>query len=93
MSASPFAPPPDRLVDAGHQQLGRFAGPVRANLVDAPYRGLPRFLRRWRLKEWQALQKDLQFNYEESAPAEIVIQSPSRVYATPTPVPGNVYYF
>ena len=39
------------------------------------------------LKEWQALQKDLQFNYEESAPAEIVIQSPSRVYATPTPVP------
>lgn len=57
MSASPFAPAPPRLVDDGRPNLGRFAGPVgRANLIDAAYRGLPRFVRRWRLKEWQALQ-------------------------------------
>lgn len=45
------------LVEAGQQHLGRFAGPpTRANLLDARYRGWPRPLRRWRLKEWQALQ-------------------------------------
>lgn len=52
-----FAPPPSALVEDGHQHLGRFDGPPRrANLLDARYRGLPRPLRRWRLKEWQAVQ-------------------------------------
>jgi hypothetical protein len=56
--ASPgFEPPPSLLVEDGHQHLGRFHGPPRrANLIDARYRSLPRVLRRWRLKEWQALQ-------------------------------------
>ncbi len=52
----PLAPPPARLVEDGRQQLGRFSGPVRANLLDAPYLRLPRPLRRLRLKEWQAVQ-------------------------------------
>lgn len=52
-----FAPPPPQLVEHGRQHLGRFAGPpARANLIDAAYLGLPRPLRRWRLKEWQAVQ-------------------------------------
>lgn len=56
-SAAGFEPPPASLVEAGHQHLGRFDGPpARVNLLDAPYRRLPRPLRRWRLKEWQALQ-------------------------------------
>jgi hypothetical protein len=57
MTAHPFAPAPPRLVEDGQQHLGRFGGPIgRTNLLDAPFRGLPRFLRRWRLKEWEALQ-------------------------------------
>jgi hypothetical protein len=52
-----FAPPPATLVEHGHQHLGRFAGPpTRINLLDAPYHRLPRPLRWWRLKEWQAFQ-------------------------------------
>lgn len=52
-----FASPPTQLVDDGRQHLGRFDGPVaRANLIDARYGRWPRPLRRWRLKEWQALQ-------------------------------------
>jgi hypothetical protein len=52
-----FDPPPALLVEDGRQQLGRFAGPpTRTNLIDAGYMKLPRALRRWRLKEWQALQ-------------------------------------
>ena len=50
-------PASDRLVEDGRQRLGRFAGPfAHANLLDAPYLRLPRPLRRWRLKEWQAVQ-------------------------------------
>ena len=49
-----FAPAPAALVEDGRQQFGRFAGPTRANLIDAKW--LPRPLRRLRLKEWQALQ-------------------------------------
>jgi hypothetical protein len=52
----PLAPPPAQLVEDGCQHLGRFSGPVRANLLDAPYLRLPRPLRRLRLKEWQAVQ-------------------------------------
>jgi hypothetical protein len=52
-----FESPPPRLVEDNRQHLGRFHGPsVHANLLDAPYRRLPRLLRRWRLKEWQAIQ-------------------------------------
>ena len=52
-----FEAPPSRLVEDGRQRLGRFDGPVaRANLIDARYLGLPRPLRWWRLKEWQAFQ-------------------------------------
>jgi hypothetical protein len=52
-----FAPPPTALVEDGHQHLGRFAGPpTRTNLLDASYYRLPRSLRWWRLKEWQAFQ-------------------------------------
>jgi len=48
--------PPDALVVDGKQQWGRFDAAVgRANLIDAKT-GWPRALRRWRLKEWQALQ-------------------------------------
>jgi hypothetical protein len=57
VSASAFAAPPARLVDDGRPHLGRFAGPIgHTNLLDARYRGWPRPLRWWRLKEWQALQ-------------------------------------
>lgn len=50
-------PAPARLVDDGRQHLGRFDGPPgRTNLLDARYRSLPRPLRWWRLKEWQAVQ-------------------------------------
>ena len=50
-------PAPTALVLDGEQQLGRFDGPIaRTNLLDARYRGWPRALRRWRLKEWQAFQ-------------------------------------
>jgi hypothetical protein len=52
-----FEAPPPRLVEGGRQRLGRFYGPpVHANLIEASYLGLPRALRRWRLKEWQAIQ-------------------------------------
>lgn len=52
-----FEPPPVSLVENGRQQLGHFRGPPgRVNLIDARYGRLPRVLRRWRLKEWQALQ-------------------------------------
>jgi len=50
-------PAPDRLVEDGRQHLGRFSGPfAKTNLLDAPFMRLPRLLRRWRLKEWQAVQ-------------------------------------
>ena len=56
-TAAAFDPPPSTLVEDGRQHLGRFRGPpARVNLIDARYHGLPRALRRWRLKEWQALQ-------------------------------------
>ena len=52
-----FARPPVSLVENGRQQLGHFDGPPgRVNLIDARFGRLPRVLRRWRLKEWQALQ-------------------------------------
>jgi hypothetical protein len=52
-----LAAPPPRLVTDGRQHLGRFnAAPARNNLLDASYRGWPRALRWWRLKEWQAVQ-------------------------------------
>lgn len=52
-----FTAPPERLVESGKQHFGRFDGPVgHSNLLDARYRGWPRALRRWRLKEWQAVQ-------------------------------------
>jgi Domain of unknown function (DUF2804), C-terminal/Domain of unknown function (DUF2804), N-terminal len=48
---------PARLVVDGQQRFGRFGTAVaQANLIDARFRGLPRVLRRWRLKEWQAVQ-------------------------------------
>jgi hypothetical protein len=50
-------PAPSLLVEDGLQRFGRFGTPVaHANLLDARFHGLPRALRRWRLKEWQALQ-------------------------------------
>jgi hypothetical protein len=50
-------PAPARLVEDGQQRFGLFGTAVgRANLIDARFHGLPRGLRRWRLKEWQALQ-------------------------------------
>ena len=53
----PLDPPPAALVEGGRQHLGRFAGPIpRTNLIDARWRGLPQILRRWRLKEWEAVQ-------------------------------------
>ncbi len=55
--AAGFTSAPAQLVEHGRQHLGRFDGPpARANLLDAPYLGLPRPLRRLRLKEWQAFQ-------------------------------------
>lgn len=55
--AAGFAEAPAQLVDGGRQHLGRFGGPPpRANLIDAAYKRLPRALRAWRLKEWQAVQ-------------------------------------
>lgn len=48
---------PEALVNGGRQQFGRFFNaPAQANLLDASYLGLPRALRNWRLKEWQAVQ-------------------------------------
>jgi hypothetical protein len=48
---------PERLVVDGRQQFGRFSGPPgKTNLLDARYLGLPRPLRKLRLKEWQAVQ-------------------------------------
>lgn len=55
--AAGFSAPPAALVEAGAVHLGRWTGPLaRTSLLDAPYYGLPRALRRWRLKEWQAVQ-------------------------------------
>ncbi len=52
-----LAPAPEKLVEDGRQTLGRFGGPARSNnLIDGGYRGWPRPLRWWRLKEWQAVQ-------------------------------------
>jgi hypothetical protein len=52
-----LAPAPARLVDNGRQHFGRFSGPPgRTNLIDARWMGLPRALRKLRLKEWQAVQ-------------------------------------
>lgn len=56
MEGPALTPPPSRLVEGGRQHLGRFSGPLHANLLDAPYLHLPRALRRLRLKEWQAVQ-------------------------------------
>lgn len=56
-SALGFDRPPASLVENGRQHLGHFDGPPgRTNLLDASYGRLPRALRRFRLKEWQALQ-------------------------------------
>jgi hypothetical protein len=53
----PLEPAPERLVDVGRQRLGRFSGPPgKVNLLDAHFGWLPRVLRRFRLKEWQAVQ-------------------------------------
>ncbi|MGE3669700.1 MAG: DUF2804 family protein [Polyangiaceae bacterium] len=54
---SPSAAAPSALVSAGRQTYGRFCTtPERANLLDAPFLKLPRGIRKWRLKEWQAVQ-------------------------------------
>ena len=56
-TASRYESPPSRLVERETQRFGRFDSAVnQANLLDARYHGLPRFLRRMRLKEWQAIQ-------------------------------------
>jgi hypothetical protein len=52
-------PPPSSLVDAGRVRFGTFSGPIAdVNLIDAqPWMlPVPRPLRRFRLKEWQAFQ-------------------------------------
>jgi hypothetical protein len=52
-----YEKPPLLLVENGRQRFGRFDGPPeRANLIDARLGRLPKPLRWWRLKEWQALQ-------------------------------------
>jgi hypothetical protein len=56
----PLPPPPPTAVTDGEYELGRFNAPFpRANLLEVArpfgYR-LPLFLKRFRLKEWQALQ-------------------------------------
>jgi hypothetical protein len=57
VSLGVLEPAPARLVEDGRQHLGRFSGPPgQTNLLDAPFLHLPRPLRRWRLKEWQAVQ-------------------------------------
>ncbi len=57
MPLTTLALPPSRLVEDGRQVVGRFGAPAeRNNLIDADYRGWPRALRWWRLKEWQAVQ-------------------------------------
>lgn len=58
VNGSPLEIAPERLVEAdGTTHYGRYSTPfAHANLVDAPFRHLPRLLRRLRLKEWQALQ-------------------------------------
>ncbi|MCA9634082.1 MAG: DUF2804 family protein [Myxococcales bacterium] len=56
-SSTEVTPAPEAIVAAGRQAYGRFSTtPARANLLDAPYLGLPRGIRWWRLKEWQAVQ-------------------------------------
>lgn len=55
--ATLLEPAPACLVAGGRQRFGRFSGPPgKANLIDARFLGLPRPLRRFRLKEWQAVQ-------------------------------------
>lgn len=60
MAYRPFPPPPPLAVKEGEYELGRFSAPFpRANLLEVarPYGyRLPLFLKRLRLKEWQALQ-------------------------------------
>jgi hypothetical protein len=60
LSAKGFDPAPEAAVSKGEYELGRFGTPFcRANLLDAErvygYR-LPRAVKSWRLKEWQAFQ-------------------------------------
>ncbi len=60
MSFKGFEPAPEALVSPAGLELGRFGTPFgRANLIDQEriygYR-LPRLVRSWRLKEWQAFQ-------------------------------------
>lgn len=54
------SPPPARLVSGGRVAFGIFDGPIpEVNLLDArrPFRlPMPRAVRAWRLKEWQAYQ-------------------------------------
>lgn len=56
----PFPDPPEAAVSGGHFQFGRYGSPFpRANLleVERPYHyRVPRAIKEWRLKEWQALQ-------------------------------------
>jgi hypothetical protein len=52
-----FEAAPAMLVEDGRQVFGKWSGPPgRNNLLDARYRGWPRPFRRWRLKEWEAVQ-------------------------------------
>ncbi len=54
---SDFQPAPPRIVGSTGQEFGRFrAVPRCTSLLGAPYKGLPRCVRRARLKEWQAVQ-------------------------------------
>lgn len=60
MSTAPIVDPPEALVLDGRFQLGRFnAIPSRLNMLDVsrPYHyPVPRFIKKERLKEWQAFQ-------------------------------------
>ncbi len=55
-----FESPPQRLVEAGRVRFGTFDGPIAdVNALDAEIRAavpIPRPLRSWRLKRWEAIQ-------------------------------------
>ncbi len=60
MKGKGFEPAPDAAVDGGAFALGRYGTPFRRiNMldVDRPFHyRIPRFIKNWRLKEWQAYQ-------------------------------------
>jgi hypothetical protein len=60
LSRGSLDPAPESLVSEGEFELGRFGTPFpRANMLDVerPYHyPIPRFVKAWRLKEWQSYQ-------------------------------------